>query len=235
MTVKTLRALVSVPILALLLSACGGMAIAPTAPSMPKPLIVQFPADVGIHYVDDLRKYVHEEERWGSKWKVDLGESHVKMLTEVAKLAFRHAEEVPDVKVAESGSLVDIVLQPHIETFSFITPRDSGGGFFAVTIRYRLEVYAPDGRLADTLTFTGYGGAPATGMSSSKPMIAATQAAMRDAAAKFLVQFPEQKIARKLRSGEPLVEEKTETQVAQAEGDVKIEAVPIVDPPPENN
>jgi hypothetical protein len=66
-------------------------------------------------------------------------------------------------------------------------------------------------------------------------MIAAVQAAMRDAAAKFLVQFPEQKIARKLRSGEPLIEEKTETQVAQAAAEVKIEAVPIVDPPAENN
>lgn len=213
------------------LTGCGGLEVAPTAPNMPQPLIVQFPADVGIRYTDELRKYVHQEERWGSKWQVALGDSHVTLMNQVMKLAFRHSEEVADVKVAESGSLVDLVFEPHIDRYSFITPRDSGGGFFAVTIRYRLDVYAPDGRLADTLTFTGYGGAPATGMSSSKPMIAATQAAMRDAAAKFLVQFPEQKIAGRLRSGAPLVEEKTEAQIAQEGEAVKIEAVAIVDPP----
>ncbi len=224
-----------------LLTGCGGVAVTPLVPDMPKPLIVQFPADVGVHYADDFRGYVHKEERWGSKWQVALGASHVKLIDRVMNMAFRHFEPVGEAKSPQPNQLLDLVIEPHIERYSFITPRDSGGDFFAVTIKYRLDVYAPDGRLADTLNFTGYGGAPAAGLSTAKPLIAATQAAMRDAAAKFLVQFPEQKVAHRLRAGEPLVEENAPAQVAAADSqdaqetprteEVRIEAVPIVDVP----
>ncbi|MDZ4800260.1 MAG: TonB-dependent receptor, partial [Bryobacteraceae bacterium] len=52
---------------------------------------------------------------------------------------------------------------------------------------------------------TGYGNSLSSSMSSSKPLDFATRAAMRDAAAKFLTQFPEQAIAKELGSGRPLV------------------------------
>jgi hypothetical protein len=211
---------------ALLLAGCGGMAIKPESPQMPPPLVVSFPASVGVHYDDDFRQYVHDEERWGAKWQVTLGESHVVMMNDLLRMAFARVAQVRDPKSPQDNASLDVVFQPNIDRYSFITPRDSGGGFFAVTIRYRLEVFAPDGRLADTLTITGYGGAPATGFSSSKPMILATQAAMRDAAAKFLVQFPEQRLAKRLRAGEPLVQEQPAGVAAGAEG-VTIEPVPI--------
>ena len=99
------------------------------------------------------------------------------------------------------------IIEPRIEQYSFITPRDTGAKYFAVTIRYRINVYAPSGELADSLTFTGYGSdASGSGMTSTGPMVLATKAAMRDAAAKFLVQFPEQDVAKKLLAGAPLIE-----------------------------
>jgi hypothetical protein len=217
---------------ALLLAGCGGTAIQPLAPNMPKPLIVEFPADVGLFYTEDFRKFEHEEERWGAKWEVKLGPSHVEMMKGLMSMAFHSVSEVAaDPRTTPPPANLSVVFKPYIDQYSFITPRDSGGSFFAVTIKYRFEVFAPDGRLADTLTLTGYGGALATGFSSSKPMDAATQAAMRDAAAKFLVQFPEQRLAKKMRAGEPLVDE-TPVAVAgvQTEGDVKIEPVPIYPP-----
>lgn len=219
--------------LAALLSACGGLDIKPTNPKMPKPLVVNFPADVGICYDEEFRKYTHEEERWGSKWQAALGESHVKMMNDLMAMTFHSVAEVPDPRQQPASSALSIVFVPHIDQYSFITPRDSGGGFFAVTIKYHFDVLTPDGRLADTLTLTGYGGAPATGFSGSKAMILATQAAMRDAAAKFLVQFPAQRLALKMRAGEPLIDDKP-AAVASAQGgaepEIKIEPVPIFPP-----
>jgi hypothetical protein len=59
-------------------------------------------------------------------------------------------------------------------------------------------VYLPDGKLADSWGFTGYGTSPAQGLSSEAPLAAATALAMRDAGAKLAVEFREQAIVRGL-------------------------------------
>jgi hypothetical protein len=66
-------------------------------------------------------------------------------------------------------------------------------------------------------------------------MVLATKAAMRDAAAKFLVQFPEQEVTRKLLAGTPLQGVPVAAVAADAAAasavsdDVEIEVVPIVE------
>jgi hypothetical protein len=144
---------------------------------------------------------------------------------------------VNDLQSIPTSPPLRAVIEPRIEQFSFITPRDTGAKYYAVTIRYRLNVFAPDGRLADSLTFTGYGSSPSGGITSTTPMILATKAAMRDAAAKFLVQFPEQAITKKMIAELPLIEEPVAPAVAgsaSAPGDkIVIESVPIVDSAPQ--
>ena len=61
----------------------------------------------------------------------------------------------------------------------------------------------------------------AKGISTGAPLERATLAAMRDAAAKFLVQFPEQPAGQKLAHNEALVREQATA------GTLAIEAVPI--------
>ena len=92
-----------------------------------------------------------------------------------------------------------------------------------MTIRYRINLYTPTGEKADSLTLTGYGNALAKGMSSGKPLVVASLAAMRDAAAKFLVQFPDQPAGLKLAKNEPIVVEHVNATV-DAGG---IDTVPI--------
>jgi hypothetical protein len=60
-------------------------------------------------------------------------------------------------------------------------------------------------------------------MSSGKPLEQASAAAMRDAAAKFLVQFPEQSVGARLARNEAIVVE-SKSATADAGG---IETVPI--------
>ncbi len=66
-------------------------------------------------------------------------------------------------------------------------------------------------------------------MNSAPPLLRATNAAMRDAAAKFLVQFPEQPAGQRLAKNEPIEKDAT---VANTDN-VEIGVVPIDDPPPE--
>ncbi len=227
---------------------CGPVSVA-TESAVPVPLVEPMPIVVGIYYSEDFSKAAHSEERWGTDWKVDLGPYHVRMAEKLFASEFRETTRVEDLKSLPADPPYRAIIEPRIEQYSFITPRDTGAKYFAVTIRYRLNVYAPNGVLADSLTFTGYGSnASGNGMTSTGPMVLATKAAMRDAAAKFLVQFPEQDVAKKLLAGQPLIEASqvaVQTGAGTAMGaagaapvtpvndGAPIESVPILDPTPE--
>ncbi len=236
--VATLGRRASLLLLASGFAGCGGVNVA-TESSVPVPLVDPMPLTVGIYYSEDFSKAAHSEERWGTDWKIDLGPYHVHMADKLFASEFRETVPVADLKSLPANPPYKAIIEPRIEQYSFITPRDTGAKYFAVTIRYRINVYAPSGELADSLTFTGYGSdASGSGMTSTKPMVQATKAAMRDAAAKFLVQFPEQDVAKKLLAGAPLIE--AQPQVAAQGGapgadkppadNAQIETVPIVDP-----
>ena len=212
-------------LLALALAGCGGVQIKPE-PVLPAALIEPIPTEVGLVIPGDMRNYKHSETRWGSNWEVDLGPGHTRLVKDMFKAAFRNVREFSDLASARTASGLKAFFEPRIEQYSFATARETGGSYYAVTVRYRINMYTPGGELADSYTLTGYGNALAKGMSSGKPLIAASVGAMRDAAAKFLVQFPGQPAGQRLARNEPVVVE-TKTATTGTEDAAGIEAVPI--------
>ena len=106
--------------------------------------------------------------------------------------------------------------------------------YTAVTIRYQILIYAPNGELVETLTLTGYGSGPAPKIGNGEEELGiAAFAAMRDAAAKFLTQFPALEVAKPLLASKALVPKAMPApgspEAAAAIADVTIEAVPIND------
>ncbi len=219
------------------LAGCGDVNVAAES-QMPPPLIDPLPITVGIHYSEDYSKYAHAEERWGVKWRAELGPYHVRMAERLFSAAFRETVPVKDLKALPANPPYVAIIEPRIEQYSFITPKDTGANYYAVTIKYRLNVLAPSGQTVDSLTFTGYGSFKSGGVSTTSPMVSATKAAMRDAAAKFLVQFPEQDVAKKLVAGTPLIEPAAPAAASATPGapvapdDLVIQTVPIIDVPP---
>ena len=211
-------------------AACGGITIKPD-PVLPRPLLQPLPSTVGLVLPNELRNFVHKETRWGVDWQIALGPGHVHLLRDIFKDSFSHVQEFKDLAAARAASGLKAVFEPLIEQYSFVTDRDTGGRYDAVTIRYRINVYTPQGEKVDTLTLTGYGSALAKGMSSGAPLERATLAAMRDAAAKFLVQFPEQAAGQQLAHDEPL---SVQAGVDTADN-VQIEAVPIEESGPDGD
>jgi hypothetical protein len=131
------------------------------------------------------------------------------------------------MEAARAATDLKAIFEPVIENYSFVTARETGGRYYAVTIRYRINLYSPTGEKVDSLTLTGYGNALAKGMSSGKPLQLASISAMRDAAAKFLVQFPEQSVGERLARNEAVT---LENKVASSDAG-GIETVPIEELP----
>jgi hypothetical protein len=175
---------------------CGGVKVRATN-AVPVPLVEELPLKAGIYYSPEFRDYVAREERWGTKWEITLGPAHVVQIDRLARAMFASVTLVADVAKPPEPPL-DVIVEPRFEEYSFVTPRDAGAELFAVTIKYRVNVYDGAAHLVDSLVFTGYGNAAAGGLSSTTPLAVATQKAMRDAGAKFATEFPEQPVVQKL-------------------------------------
>jgi hypothetical protein len=217
---------VAMAALTAVLAACSDVSIKPEA-HLPKPLITPMPAAVGLIIPVETRKYLDQETRFGIDWKVDLGPGEVKLMRDTFTDLFQHVAEFKDLESATAAKDLRALFEARVDQYSFVTSRETGGRYFAVTIKYRISLYTPQGESVDSYTLTGYGNSLAMGMSGGKPLTQATVAAMRDAAAKFLVQFPDQPPAQQLARNEAVAADKPTASAAAA----LIEAVPIDEAP----
>lgn len=181
-----------------LLAGCGPVKLVAST-NIPPPLVVKIPIGVALFVPTEFATYVHKEERWSTKWHVELGKAQADGITRLMNAMFERVISVDSINAGTQvpGGVVAI-LEPSIEEYAFVTPRDAGSPFYAVSIKYRVNVYLPDGKLADSWGFTGYGTSPAQGLSSEAPLSTATALAMRDAGAKLAVEFREQAVMRGL-------------------------------------
>ncbi|HUO79287.1 MAG TPA: hypothetical protein VMU00_04020, partial [Steroidobacteraceae bacterium] len=177
------------------LAGCGGVKVQAET-QLPRPLVDELPLRAGLHFSPEFRAYEVHEKRWSTQWTVTLGPGHVAAIERLAKAMFAGVVPVPELAKPPAG--LDVILEPRFEEYSFLTPRDAGAEIFAVTIKYRINIYDGQARLIDSLVLTGFGNELAGSLSSSAPLAVATRKAMRDAGAKFAAEFPDQLVIRKL-------------------------------------
>jgi hypothetical protein len=188
-------------------------------PQLPPPLIEQLPQAVAVHYPAEFREFLYREERYGMKYEFLLGPAHVVKLQRLLEAMFAKVVEVDDPRQARAVAPdVRLVLEPRFEDYAFLTPQDMAGDYFTVTIRYRLDLYSPEGERVDGYVFTGFGREKSGKLGgNTAPLSAATQRAMRDAGAKLAVELASQDTVRRLLEGydvQPVVTEAQQVQEA---------------------
>jgi len=187
------------PLLALL-SGCGATQFQVQS-EIPEPLVVRIPVVVGFHLPAAFREAVHREERDGTEYVIEIGAAQTAGFGRLMAAMFTRS--VP-VSTADAGAATDPeirgVLEPVLEDFSFVTPSDTGTPLYAVSLKYRINAYRPDGAFVDSWSFTGYGTQPGSQMpGQGKALLQkAAAVAMRDAGAKIAVELREQAIVRGL-------------------------------------
>jgi hypothetical protein len=225
-----------IPLAALVLCAgCAKVIVRPEG-DLPKALVVAAPAKVAVVVTPETANYTHKESRASVDYEAQLGAAHKHLVEEIFKAEFTEAKVFDSVDAARLEPGVLAIFEPRIEQFSFANAKETGGVYCAVTIRYQIGIFAPDGTQIDTLTLTGYGSGPAAQIGNGQDELAiAGYAAMRDAAAKFLTQFPTLDVAKPLLASQALTPKATPVpgseEAVAAAADLAIEAVPINDQP----
>ena len=170
-------------------------------PNIPAPLVTKIPVVVGLYIDAAFRDKVYQEKRDGGDYSIAIGKAQADGFTRLMGAMF---DRVVPVDATDAGGRTDpqirAVLQPVLEDFAFVTPVDSGSDVYAVSLKYRVNGFRPDGQLIDSWTFTGYGAARNDSMLSggSDTLKTAVQLAMRDAAAKLATEFRDQAVVRGL-------------------------------------
>lgn len=209
----------------ILLVGCGSISLTPM-PTLPKAVIEPVKARVGVLLTSEQRNYTHSETRAGAEWTVNLGPAQQMFVREIFGAAFTDVREFSVLLDARSALELQAIFEPKIEQFSFATAAETGGNYVAVTIRMRIDVRAPNGAMHDSLTLTGYGTSTATSLGAGPPIETAAQAAMRDAAAKFLTQFSKLSLTTELAQGRSLLAVPAVAETGHS-GFVTIEFLPI--------
>ena len=185
---------------AFLVAGCMTTRIEPQL-NFPPPLVARIPAVVGIYMSPEFRSAVHTEERDGAKYEAVLGKAQSEGFERLMNAMFTRTVPVPGTSAgASTDPQIRGVLEPVLEDYSFVTPRDAGARIFAVSVKYRINGYDPAGKMFESWTFTGYGSvaAPTLPGPSAEPLKEATVLAMRDAGAKLAAEFKDAAIARGL-------------------------------------
>lgn len=218
-----------------MLVGCQAVEVRPEG-DLPKPLIVQTPAKVGVVVTNEAGNYIHKESRASVNYEAQLGPAHRHLIEEIFRAEFTEAKMFDTVDAARLDPGLMAIFEPRIEQFSFASAKETGGVYCAVTIRYQIFIYAPNGELVDTLSLTGYGSGPPAKIGNGEEELGiAAYAAMRDAAAKFLTQFQGLELAKPLLASQALTPkskpEPGSPEAAAAVAEMTIEAVPINDQP----
>ncbi|MGI9246811.1 MAG: hypothetical protein ACR2I8_08955 [Steroidobacteraceae bacterium] len=188
--------------LSLLVAGCAPTRFETTT-SIPKPLVEKIPVTVGVYLPLEFREKVYEEKRQqgGGEYVIGLGKAQAAGFMRVIDAMFERVVPVSSPAAARQiDPAIRGVLEPVLDDYAFVTPIDSGTQAYAASLKYTVRLYSPDGELADSWTFTGYGSEAASSFpgKGDEALQAATQLAMRDAAAKLAAEFREQAIARAL-------------------------------------
>lgn len=223
-------------ILCAVLGGCATVAIQPEG-ELPKPLVAQVPAKVAVVVTEETANYTHKESRASIDYEARLGAEHRHLVEEIFKAEFVDARLFDSVDAARLEPGLLAIFEPRIEQYSFASAKETGGAYCAVTIRYQILIYAPNGEPVDTLTLTGYGSGPAPKIGNGAEELGiATFAAMRDAAAKFLTQFAALDVAKPLLASQALQPTAQplpgSPEAVAAAAVMTIETVPINDPAP---
>jgi hypothetical protein len=173
-------------------------------PVFPAPLITRIPVVVGVYIPEEFSTRVHTEKRDGVDYSITLGKAQAAGFQRLLDAMFNRVVPLPSVSAGSADPEIRAVLEPVLEEFAFITPRDAGTPLFAVSLKYRVNAYTPSGQLADSWTFTGYAAQPSGGLpgQGEEALRRATGLAMRDAGAKLVTEFREQAIVRGLLPAE---------------------------------
>lgn len=171
------------------LAACAH--VVPVTGSIPTPVVGSIPITVGVYMDDEFRNFSHAENRqFRDEWVISSGQLNEELFTNLFDTMFERTVAIdtpPDRGVSRSD--LDALLQIKVTEYGFLTPRETGQRFFAVSFKYQVLMWQPDGTPIATWQVVGYGKSAWSAFQDVEGLSEATAIAIRDGAAAIALGF----------------------------------------------
>jgi len=165
--------------------------VVPVTGSVPTPVVGTIPVSVGIYMDDEFRNFTHSEDRnLREEWVISSGQLNEEMFSNLFDTMFARTVPIdtpPDQGVSRSD--LDALLQIKVTEYGFLTPRETGQRFFAVSFKYQILMWQPDGTPIASWRVVGYGKSAWTAFKDVEGLRDATAIAIRDGAAAVALGF----------------------------------------------
>lgn len=168
-----------------LLSGCAGTVVIES--TFPEPVVTPLPYSVGVFYSPGFTQYVYSDEE--EKLEFELGSKQQAMYDKVFGALFEQTIAVPQADGDNSAYGVDLVLEPVLEEYAFLSPAETATNFYAVSMKYQIRLYSDEGTIVGYWPFVAYGKDRKQFVNGNQSLGEATTLALRDAAAAMVSQF----------------------------------------------
>ena len=164
----------------------------------PTPVLEKLPLTIGVYYEPEFRNHEFFDQassREEVDWLVRTGEAQVKMYNTLLPGMFEKVVMLNELRrgkrvEAVTEENVDAVLVPHVAELQYSIPNHTKINVFEIWMRYRYELYDPNGKLLADWTMTSYGKTPTAFLQSAEAAVnLAAVVALRDAGANFAMNF----------------------------------------------
>lgn len=178
-------------VLTLALGGCSNSINLRTEAEVPKPLIAEIPLRVGVHFDEEFRNYLYEEDTEDRPdWRIDNSASRIALFEQVLSSMFSRVQSVGNIEAA--GNNIDAIISPKVEEMQLALPQETYSDYYEAWIKYSIRLYTPDGELVTEWPVTGYGKSAKGFLSSrDKGLHSAIGMALRDVGAKLALGFPQ--------------------------------------------
>ena len=174
----------------LILAGCEQSLNIVTTSDVPLPLVTQLPLQIGVYYDEQFRNFIYQEDSEDrQKWSINSGASQVEFFNQILPSMFENISYVSTITDAQ-GDKLDAILAPYVEEMQFALPRETRTDLYEVWIKYKIQLYKPNGDLIAEWPLTGYGKSSTEFFKSrDKGLQTAINVAFRDAGAKLTINF----------------------------------------------
>ncbi len=164
----------------------------------PTPVLDKLPLKIGVYYDPEFRShefYDEADSREETDWIVRTGEAQVEMYNTLLPGMFEQVVMLNELPRRDRVDTVleqdlDAVLVPHVQELQYSIPNHTKINVFEIWMRYRYELYAPDGELLAEWSMTSYGKTPTAFLRTAEAAVnLAAVVALRDAGANFAMNF----------------------------------------------
>lgn len=170
---------------ALMLTACAGTVV--ISDQFPDPVVTPMNYSVGIYYSPEFSEFLYEDEE--GKLQFEVGSKQKALYDKVFGALFTETIPVPAAKADNSQYGVDMVLEPVLTEYAFLTPAETATNFYSVSMKYQIRLYGDDGTVIGYWPFVAYGKDRKQFTNNNESLGLATTTALRDAAAAIISQF----------------------------------------------